>query len=75
MIQRKQSLYLLLAAGIQAYFAFGTYFKYVADGLTFALTGSGIINIKNAKWKKDLSPIDKNINWICESIPKLPIYN
>tara|TARA_B100000497_G_C7684421_1_gene414530 strand:- start:1441 stop:2571 length:1131 start_codon:yes stop_codon:yes gene_type:complete len=29
-------------------------------GLLF--TSEGIINIKNAKWKEDLSPIDKNIN-------------
>lgn len=47
MIQRKQSLYLLLAAGIQTYFAFGTYFKYTVDGMTFSLTGSGIVNFEN----------------------------
>ncbi len=47
MIQRKQSLYLLLAGGIQTYFAFGTYFKYTVDGLKFSLTGSGIVNFEN----------------------------
>lgn len=46
MIQRIQSLYLLLGAIVQVLFATGTYYAYRANEITYQFTGSGIINFE-----------------------------
>lgn len=47
MVQRIQSLYLLIGAVIQVLFATGTYFTYVVNKETLKLTGSGIVGLND----------------------------
>ena len=57
MIQRIQSLYLLLAALVQVLFATGTYFTYKALDISFSVTGSGIFNSEGEKTSGDMKTL------------------
>ena len=57
MIQRIQSLYLLLAALVQVLFATGTYFTYKLLGITYSVTGSGVFNSDGEKTSGDMKTL------------------
>tara|TARA_B100000401_G_scaffold427356_1_gene358859 strand:+ start:2110 stop:2562 length:453 start_codon:yes stop_codon:yes gene_type:complete len=57
MIQRIQSLYLLLAALVQVLFATGTYFTYKLLDITYSVTGSGVFNSDGEKTSGDMKTL------------------
>ena len=57
MIQRIQSLYLLIGAAAQAVFATGTYFTYVVNDETLNVTGSGILGFEDRDAGGDMKTI------------------
>tara|TARA_Y100000766_G_scaffold63653_1_gene52953 strand:+ start:2482 stop:2934 length:453 start_codon:yes stop_codon:yes gene_type:complete len=57
MIQRIQSLYLLLAALIQVLFATGTYFTYKLMNVSYSITGSGNFNSSGEKTGGDMKTL------------------
>jgi len=57
MIQRIQSLYLLLASLIQVLFATGTYFTYKLMNVTYFITGSGNFNSSGEKIGGDMKTL------------------
>ncbi|MBK20695.1 MAG: hypothetical protein CMP63_00050 [Flavobacteriales bacterium] len=57
MIQRIQSLYLLLAAIIQVLFATGTYFTYKISDDSYFVTGSGSFNSTGEKTSGDMKTL------------------
>ncbi len=54
MIQRIQSLYLLLAALVQVLFATGTYFTYNLNDVVYSVTCSGVFNSTGEKIGGDM---------------------
>ena len=57
MIQRVQSLYLLLAALVQVLFATGTYFTYQLTDVSYCVTGSGVFNSSGEKTGGDMKTL------------------
>ena len=57
MIQRIQSLFLLLAAFVQVLFATGTYFKYKLLNNIYFVTGSGVFNSSEEKTGGDMKTL------------------
>ena len=57
MIQRLQSLYLLLAALVQVLFASGTYFTYQVKNVSYFITGSGVFNSDGEKTGGDMKTL------------------
>ena len=57
MIQRVQSLYLLLAALVQVLFATGTYFTYQLTDVSYCVTGSGVFNSSGEKIGGDMKTL------------------
>lgn len=54
MIQRVQSLYLLLAAVIQVLFATGTYFTFKVNDVNWFVNGSGVFSANHGKESGDM---------------------
>ncbi len=57
MIQRVQSLYLLIGSVTQVLFATGTYFTFQALDWTYEVTGSGIFNNEGVKTHGDMKTL------------------
>jgi LPXTG-motif cell wall-anchored protein len=57
MIQRVQSLHLLLAALVQLLFATGTYFTYQMKNISYCVTGSGVFNSSGEKTGGDMKTL------------------
>lgn len=57
MIQRIQSLYLLLAALVQILFATGTYFTYDLMNESYSVTGSGVFDSTGEKTGGDMKTL------------------